>query len=346
MKKDIISNRLKKNKLLLPLVLMGCLCLVLLAAITVSRLSGENPPDTETAAGDEEYIWVATMTGHSMFQENDIPAFRQFGIDRHVTTTILGPEEYDIPGQIQAMEEAISRRPAGIVVLGMEQSLAPVIDKAIRQGIPVVTVDSDVSTSKRIAFAGSDWYEIGVTQAEAMVKLIGGKGKVAIMGIGGADTTEAAFEGYHSVTDNYPDITIVGEYDDMASYDESERITKLIVETHPDIAGISGFNSNSAIGITNGLRGSSTEHDIKVTAMDIEPDNLALVESGDVDVIIGQKRAVFTYYAAALLYDINHSSIQINNLADGVASAIPDTVYTGLISVNRENLYTYFPDMK
>lgn len=80
--------------------------------------------------------------------------------------------------------------------------------------------------------------------------------------------------------------------------------------------------------------------------MDIEPDNLALVESGDVDVIIGQKRSVFTYYAAAILYDINHSSIQINNLADGVASVIPDTVYTGLISVNRENLYTYFPDMK
>lgn len=337
---------MKKNKLLLPLILTGLLCLVLLSVIMTQKQSADTLPDTKDTSQSEEYIWVATMTGHSMFQENDIPAFRQFGADRHVTTTILGPEEYDIPGQIQAMEEAISRNPAGIVVLGMEQSLAPVIDKAIRQGIPVVTVDSDVSTSKRIAFAGSDWYEIGVTQAEAMVRLIGGKGKVAVMGIGGADTTEAAFEGYHSVIDNYPDITVIGEYDDMANYDESERITKLIVETHPDVAGISGFNSNSAIGITNGLRSSSADHDIKVTAMDIEPDNLELVESGDVDVIIGQKRAVFTYYAASMLYDINHSSITVNNLAKGAASVIPDTVYTGLITVNRENLYTYFPDMK
>ncbi len=100
------------------------------------------------------------MTGHSMFQENDTATFEKFGRDKHVTATVMGPEEYDIPGQIQALNEAIAKEPDGILVLGMEQSLAPSIDEAIRQGIPVITVDSDVSNSDRIAYVGSDWYEI------------------------------------------------------------------------------------------------------------------------------------------------------------------------------------------
>lgn len=338
---------MKKNKYFVAAIIcVICLFLAVLFLMIFPRLSHESETLPQTASGKEEYIWIATMTGHSMFQENDIPAFKKFGQDKNVTATIMGPEEYDIPGQIQALNEAIARKPSGILVLGMEQSLASSINEAIRQGIPVITVDSDVSNSNRIAYVGSDWYEIGVTQAEAMVKLIGGKGKVAIMGIGGADTTDAAFKGYYSVIDNYPDITVVGEYDDMANYDEAERITKTILDTYPDIAGISGFDSNSAIGITNGLKDFQGDQDIKVTAMDIEPDNLSLVEDGQVDVIIGQKRAVFTYYAASLLYDINHSSLRINNLADNVTSVIPDTVSTGVISVTKENLYTYFPDMK
>jgi ABC-type sugar transport system, periplasmic component len=336
---------MNKNKLITLFTIILCLATVFTGIQIYLGLPEKSPPSTANSLDGEEYIWVATMTGHKMFQDNDVAAFEQFGRDKHVTATIMGPKEYDIPGQIEALEEAIQRKPAGILVLGMEQSLTDTINKAIRQGIPVITVDSDVSTSDRIAYVGSDWYKIGVTQAEAMVKLIGGKGKIAIMGIGGADTTDAAFKGYRSVIDNYPDITIVGEYDDMANYDEAERITKMIVDTHPDIAGLSGFNTNSAVGIANGLKKSAASQDIKVTAMDIEPENLALVADGTVDVIIGQKRAVFTYYAATLLYDINHSSLKINNLADGVTSIIPDSISTGVITVTKENLQSYFPDM-
>lgn len=337
---------MRKTKFFIPFILISILAAALVLSLLLPNLSQETDPLSQTASSEEEYIWIATMTGHSMFQENDIPAFKKFGQDKNVTATIMGPEEYDITGQMHAMREAIARDPAGILVLGMEQSLAPTINEAIRQGIPVVTVDSDIAASDRIAYVGSNWYEIGVTQAEAMVKLIGGKGTVAIMGIGGADTTDAAFKGYHSVIDNYPDITVIGEYDDMASYEEAERITENLLTSHPNISGISGFDSNSAIGISNALKDFQGEQDIKVTAMDIEPENLALIEDGYVDVLIGQKRSVFTYYAASLLYDINHSSLTINNLADGMTSVVPDTISTGVFSVTKENLYTYFPDMK
>lgn len=335
-------KRLDKNKLLLYLLVV---CFIIIAVLSYFLIRPDmNSP--QTSAPKEEYIWVSTMTGDPMFTENDIPAFRKFGEEKNVTATIMGPKEYDITGQIEALEEAMARKPAGILVLGMEQSLAPTINKAIQKGIPVITVDSDVQSSARIAFVGSNWYDIGVAQAESMVKLIGGQGKIAIMGIGGADTTEAAFEGYYSVIDNYPDITIVGEYDDMANPDESARITAQVLEIYPDIVGFSGFNNNSARGIAQGIREHAPEKDIKVTAMDIEPANLKLVDSEEVDVIIGQKRALFTYYGGNFLYDINHSSLTIKDLAEGITEVIPEKTYTGLIKVDRSNLHTYFPNLK
>lgn len=334
--------QIRTQKLLLFLLAFLVIIIISLCYIIFGKDASLSPGPS----AEEEYIWVATMIGNPMFTQNDIPAFHKFGKEKNVITTVLGPEEYDITGQIEALEEAIRRKPNGILVLGMEQSLAPTINKALQQGIPVITVDSDIQTSNRIAFVGSNWYDIGVAQGEAMVKLIGGQGKIAIMGIGGADTTEAAFEGYYSVINNYPDITVVGEFDDMANDEESARITAQVIEAYPDIAGFSGFNTNSGAGIAAGIRATAAEKDIKVTAMDIEPNNLKLVDSEEIDVIIGQKRALFTYYGSNLLYDLNHSTLKINNLSEGVTYTIPDTIYTGLIKVDKTNLHTYFPGLK
>lgn len=338
MKKALVSV-----KTVLLVLLFAC---ILIIAWLLHALSARESAQSTVTDSSEEYIWVATMTNIPMFTENDIPAFHQFGKEKNVKTTIMGPGEYDIPGQIKALEEAIDKSPNGILVLGMEQSLSSTIDKAIQKGIPVITVDSDVASSRRIAFVGSNWHDIGTAQAEAMVKLIGGKGQVAVMGIGGADTTEAAFTGYHEVMDNYPDITIVGEYDDMANSEESERIVRQVLNTYPNIAGFSGFNSNSAAGIAAGIRSTAPAKDVKVTAMDIENENLKLIESDEVDVLIGQKRALFTYYGGCFLYDINHSNLEINNMAEGLTSLIPDKTYTGLIKVDKTNLHSYFPDLK
>ena len=45
-------------------------------------------------------------------------------------------------------------------------------------------VDADVPGSKRLSFIGTDWYEIGTRQGEAMVRALQGRrGKVALLGL-------------------------------------------------------------------------------------------------------------------------------------------------------------------
>ena len=336
---------MRKKKIALKIVFF--VILVLSVGINIYLIYGENnglvtQKVGNTSQGDtllEEYVWLATMTAHPMYVANDQVALREFGINMGVKVTIEGPKEYDIPGQVAAIEEVIKRKPAGIMILGMERSLIPMVNKAVEAEIPTITVDADLVESKRLAHVGSNWYNIGVKQAEAMVKLVGGKGKVAMLGIGGADNMEQGFEGFKNVMKDYPDIMILGEYDDMSDVEESKRITLELVKNYPDIAGIAGFDANSGPGIGEAIKELNLVGKIKVTCVDIEPVHLQLLKEGVIQKLIGQKRKLFTYYGARLLYDLNHATISItaDDEKNGV-TPIPYIIDTGLIEVDLTNV--------
>ena len=72
-----------------------------------------------------------------------------------------------------------------MMVVGWDPTaLVPPINAAIAADIPVVCVDADVPASKRLSFIGTDWFDLGVRQAEAMVKALAGRtGQVALLGL-------------------------------------------------------------------------------------------------------------------------------------------------------------------
>ena len=73
--------------------------------------------------------------------------------------------------------------------------LTDTINRAIDAGIPVVTWDSDAPKSKRIAFYGVDDYASGKIMGEQAIKLLNGKGKVAIITSLGATNLQNRLEG-------------------------------------------------------------------------------------------------------------------------------------------------------
>ena len=163
-----------------------------------------------------------------------------------------------------------------MLINGTDPAIAQVINKAVAAGIPTVVYDSDIPESNRHAFLGTDWYEIGKMQGEEMVKLIGGKGKIAYMGILGLVNMEQGFKGLLDVLKNYPEIEVVGKYDDKANVEEAAKITSDVLAAHPDIAGFCGFDSNSGAGIALSVREAGKAGKVKVTTVDWEPDIFAL----------------------------------------------------------------------
>lgn len=326
-----------KFKMAAVLLLLGVsVTLNVVQLVNMSFSLGEPGADTVLA---EEYVYVAVFKDEPMIKTQDEVGLRRFAQDYGVQVTIEAPEYFDASAQAKILEQVIARKPAGIMVCGSDLSLSPYIDKAIAQGIPTITVDADLPDSKRIAYVGSNWTRLGAKQAEAMAKLIGGKGKVAMLGMVSTDNMEHGFAGFRSVMDHYSDIVVLGPFDDMGNEREAQRITEKLIAENPDLMGIAGFDSKSAPGIVAALKKHELVGKIKVTSVDIAPVHLQLLREGSVQKLVGQKRELFTYYGGVLLYDLIHSKVKIAKEGDkyGITN-IPDYIDTGLVEVDASNI--------
>lgn len=293
----------------------------------------------EVRIEDEEYVMVTTAVTMPMYVNHDQAAFKRWGETMGVKVSILGPAEWDVPAQINTIEEVIGTRPTGLLVNGTDPAIAQVINKAVAAGIPTVVYDSDIPNSNRHAFLGTDWYEIGKMQGEEMVKLINGKGKIAYMGILGLNNMESGFRGLLDVVAKYPGIEVVGKYDDKANVEEAARITSDLIAAHPDIRGICGFDSNSGPGIALAVREAGKVGTIKITTVDWEPEHLQLVKAGVIQMLAGQKRELFTWYGAQFLYDIVHRTNRLaTNEREAGITSIPYQINTGLLKITKENV--------
>jgi ribose transport system substrate-binding protein len=319
-------------------------CCVALSLISCEpRKQAGQASTTNTSAiqvnPNEEYVMVTTSVNMPMYVNHDQAAFKRWGEKMGVKTSVLGPPEWDVQAQVATIEQVIGTKPAGLLINGTDPSIAQAINKAVEAGIPTVVYDSDIPQSKRHAFLGTNWYEIGRIQGETMAKLINGKGKIAYMGILGLTNMEQGFQGLLDVLKNYPQIQVVGKYDDKSNIEEAARITADLISAHPDIAGICGFDSNSGPGIGLAVKEAGKAGQIKVTTVDWEPEHMRLVKDGVIQLLVGQKRELFTWYGAQFLYDMVHQTNQLsNNDTKANIVPVPSSVNTGLLTITKDNV--------
>jgi len=296
-----------------------------------------------TAKGDysnEEYVWVSANSSQPMFLAHDMVALKQIGEELGVKTTVAGPNTVDIPGLVATIEQTAARRPTGMMVVGWDPSaLVPAINKAIDAGIPVVCVDADVPASKRMSYIGTDWFNLGVEQGNAMLKALKGrKGKVALQGLIEQYIDQRAFAGMKSVIEKAGLIALPPQQD-KANQAESARVATDLIQAHPDLVGIAGFDSESGPGIGLAIKELKKEGKIVATCVDAEPQHLQLVKEGYIVATVMQKRELFTYYGVKALFDIVHSPLKLS-ADDKKAGIVPvPVVYsTGTVTITAENV--------
>jgi len=315
-------------KKILPILL----CLLFVTSSFTAPALAEN--------SEELYILVCALSTYDMFVSNDFAAFEQWGREKGVTTQITGPGDWDMVAFASAIDQAAAKKPAGLLIAGFDSTLQPSIDAAMDAGIPVVLYDSDVPESKRLAFSGTNWAEIGRIQAMALGEAMGGEGKVAYIGIVGMSIMEMAFKSFQdTMAEFYPNVVLMDKFDNPASVEEAARVAADIITANPDLTGFAGFTSQAGPGMGIAIKEAGKVGVIKLTCVDIEPQHLQLVTDDIATLLVGQKRKLFTYYGAQMLYDYVHQSNSFSkNDADANISTIPAKVDTGLILVDASNI--------
>lgn len=325
---------------------------VLVALLSVSLLAGCSNNKNVAASGDTNasktedksnqlYIEVSALGNLDYFYDHKL-GMKKVGEDLGVRTEYVGPAEYDMNAMVAAFEQAIAKKPNGIVVVGFESSLNPIIKKAMDSGIPVVTVDADLPDSDRIAFVGTGNINAGKIGGEKLADLIGEKGKVAIMTKPGQANLEERVLGYKEAFANYPDIEIVQIIDTQSDPVVAAQAGAALLQKYPDLAGIACVEAAGGSGAATVVKEAKLEGKVKIIAMDRGNEVVQAIEDGVISASIAQQTALMPYYATEILYNLNNSNVEIttDNNAAGV-KGVPNMIDTGVIIVDESN-HQYF----
>ena len=280
-----------------------------------------------------------------MFVRHAHPVLQRVASHYKIKTTIKGPKDAALEPYLDAIRDAVRRKVAGMMIIGWgDPEAVPVVDDAIDSGIPVVTVDSDIPASKRLAHFGTDWYRMGISMADSLARMIDHKGKVLMLGLKGLANMETGFQGFISQMGLYPDIEILGPFDDLdIGTARAEALVIEYIDRHPDIIGIAGFDGNSGPGAASALEGLGLADRVKLVCVDAEDAQLDFLKKGVIDAAFCQKRESFTYLAFQTLYSYNHGSVVTRN-KPGLVN-IPGNIDLDHIVITQKNADTYMNEL-
>ncbi|MBS1786837.1 MAG: substrate-binding domain-containing protein [Acidobacteria bacterium] len=304
--------------------------LIAVAATACNKGAGNNASGKKTIAvipkGVSHFFWQSVKAGADAA-----------GKDLNVEIIWKGPAlETDISGQINIVEDMINRRVDGIVLAPSHgDSLVPIAERAQRENIPVTIFDSGIGTDKYVSYVATDNRQGGVVAARRMGEKLGGKGKVAILGVKkGSVSTDEREEGFRdTIQKEFPGITLIP----IIFYGESVATKSLsvaedILTANPDLAGIFASNETSTVGAVNAIRQRNLVGKITLVGFDASPDLVRGIKEGEIDSLVLQDPFKMGYEG-------------VKTIIDKLAGKTPERrIDTGVKLITKENMNT--PEMQ
>ncbi|WP_256758312.1 substrate-binding domain-containing protein [Cohnella sp. WQ 127256] len=170
--------------------------------------------------------------------------------ESNVQLIVKAPGESNLEQQIRMMETMIRQQVDGIAIDPIDaNALAPIIDKAVNSGIPVICFESDSPASQRLTYIGTNNLESGRRMGESLDKLLDGSGMVLVeTGTRRTLSMDQRLEGMLTYLNNKTKIQVL-----EVRYNEGSEIRALrdleeMIDSHPHFDAFVGldFVSGSA----------------------------------------------------------------------------------------------------
>ncbi len=213
-----------------------------------------------------------------------------------------GPDQWGSAQQIQVLENMIEKKVDLIIAAPVnKEELIPVLKKATEKGIPVITVDTNLTDDSFIvAHIASDNFGSGKIAAEVLVNKIDSKGEVMTICVPGIPTFEDRKNGFLEAIKAYPDIKMAGE--PQAAENDVEAATQEIAAKYKDLKGILALVPY-AEGVLKGLKAANLPGKIALVTYDAGESQVAGLRSGDISALLVQKPSEIGSTAVEYAYD-------------------------------------------
>jgi ribose transport system substrate-binding protein len=238
--------------------------------------------------GTTHSFWNSVLAGaQKAAKEQDVDIFWT-GPDR----------EGDREKQIQIVEDFIVKKVAGIVLAPTDAgALVPVVERAAAARIPVVIIDSDIETDKRVSFVATDNYAGGALAAEHMAKLLRGKGRVAVIKyMAGSASTTARENGFiETLKEKHPEVEVVEDRYGMDTVETALSAAEDVLTRHKELNGIFASNESTSRGALRALESQGRTGTVKMIGFDAADALLKGLETGRIEGLVIQNPQAMGY---------------------------------------------------
>jgi ribose transport system substrate-binding protein len=200
-----------------------------------------------------------------------------------VRLVVLAPErEVNVDQQVSILEDQITNRVAALAVAPTGAAeVIPVLDRARGAGIPVVIFDTDVNWPSKVSYVGSDNRRAGRLGGEYIIKLLSGKGKVAVIrGILGVLTHEDRLAGFQEALREAPGIENVAVQPANSERALGMSVMENLLTRYSDLRAVFATNDQMALGAVEAIAARNLTGKIAVVGVDATREAVRAVEAG------------------------------------------------------------------
>jgi ribose transport system substrate-binding protein len=272
------------------------------------------------AKGSTHQFWKLVLTGAKAAAKN----YKDVEIVWKAPIT-----ENDKAVQVSIVEEVIKDGVSGIVLSPLDDyELAAPVANAMKKKIPVLIFDSKLQGTPGvdyISYVATDNKKGGQLAGEYLAKLLGGKGKVALLrrAAGQKNTTERE-EGFLEAIAKHQRIQVLATDQYAGGTALNAWATSMKILKGAD--GVFCPNESSTSGMLQALRQSKLAGKIKFIGFDFSDALIEALNKKEIDALVAQN-------------PIRMGSISVKTIVDHIrGKKVPSVIDTGVKLVTQENI--------
>lgn len=199
--------------------------------------------------------------------------------------------EMNAQSQLKALEELKQANINGLILSPYnDEKVAEKINEFVEAGIEVVTVNTDIEGTRRLAYVGSDYFKCGRTAGGLMGMITQGKAKLGIItGSSNVLCHTRRIEGFRDVVEKeYPQIEICAieenEDDEFKSYAVAEKM----LQQYPDMDALF-LAAGGVYGACRAVLYSGKEKQVRIISYDTIESTKEMLRQGIITATICQQ---------------------------------------------------------
>jgi ribose transport system substrate-binding protein len=289
---------------------------------------------TAPAADEKPTIPIIVKDTTSNYWQIVLAGARKAGKDLNVNVPELGAQsESDINGQISILENAVSGKPAAIVISPTQRAaLGKPIDEAAKK-VKIIGIDSAADSKAFTSFLTTDNVQGGRIAADGLGEAIKAKyGKAegdvalitAIPGVGSLDERAKGFK--EEIAAKYPGLKLVADKVADGQATTGLNIMTDLITANPNLRGVFASNLIMAQGAGQAIAENKVADKIKLVGFDSDDKLIKLLTDGTIVALVVQDP-----------YRMGYDGVK-TALAASKGEKVEANVDTGANLITKENM--------